>query len=152
MSCFSGHIIYDAQLYQLVKTKECLLFLIIFEALLCSVFFLLVLTLRLRYTDLALKMDYMIRIMNIFNSKEEELNNAFINEIDRTESVTKRMVRLSKKIDDAILGATNLLKEIDPIVTLMSIYRTAGITLFYLILATSGLYFSPIISIVILLY
>ena len=49
--------------------------LIMLLCLMASVFFLLVLTLRLRLNSLSLNMDHLIRIMTIFNAKEEELYN-----------------------------------------------------------------------------
>ncbi|UPT67182.1 MAG: hypothetical protein M0D57_00315 [Sphingobacteriales bacterium JAD_PAG50586_3] len=52
-----------------------LFILIMLLCLLSSVFFLLVLTLRIRYMSLSLEMDHLMRVMVTFNAKEEELYN-----------------------------------------------------------------------------
>ena len=130
--------------------RENLFILIMFESLLCSVFFILVLALRLRFSNRSLKMDHMIRIMNIFNAKEEELINIKLESKGLNEVIDKRHKMISKKIDFTMLNANLLLKELNPIAGLMSGLRNIGITIFFLILVTSGLFFSYAISLLIL--
>lgn len=117
--------------------------------LLSSVFFLLVLTLRHRLNSLSLNMDHLIRILIIFNSKEEELFNL---NLDRESNIFQisRLEKITKKIDIALIDAENLLKELKPIAVIMNLYRNLAVFLFYLVLIISGFYFMPIIAFLIL--
>jgi hypothetical protein len=130
-------------IFNKITEGENLFLLIMFESLVCSVFFIMVLTLRLRFSDMSLKMDYLIRIMNIFNAKEEELVHIRLeNNASDNVTIDKRAKLIAQKINSGLEDANKLLKEINPTVTLMSWYRNLGIITFYLILVTSGLYFS----------
>lgn len=122
--------------------------LIMLLCLMTSVFFLLVLTLRLRLNSLSLNMDHLIRIMTVFNAKEEELYNLQF-EVEMTESQSTRLKKISKKIDIALSDANKLLGELKPTVTIMSIYRNIALFLFYLVLIISGFYFMPMVATVI---
>lgn len=133
-----------------LRQNDTLFYLIMVLCLICSVFFILVLALRLRYSDLSLKLDYLIRIANIFNAKEEELVNFGALEM-QNELGRRRLAFLSSKIRKATTDASELAKQIGPIITLMDIYRNTGIKIFYLILMACGLFFSPMISAIILL-
>lgn len=116
--------------------------------LLSSVFFLLILTLRLRLNSLSLSLDHIMRILTIFNAKEEEIYN---NEnFENNPNQLVRFEKIQKKIDIALVDAEKLLKKIRPVFIMMSIYRTIAILLFYLVLILSGFYFMPIISVAIL--
>lgn len=119
--------------------------LIMLLCLMASVFFLLVLTLRLRLTSLSLNMDHLIRIMTVFNAKEEELYNMQY-ERAMEERHSNRLKNVSKKIDIALSDANKLLSELKPTVTMMSIYRNIALFLFYSVLIVSGFYFMPIIA------
>lgn len=138
---------YTSWLEQIDKVffRNDLFILIMLLCLLSSVFFLLVLTLRFRLNSLSLNMDHLIRIMTIFNAKEEELYNLKF-EGNIHESQSKRLMIIEKKIDIAISDADKLLKELKPTATMMSIYRNIAVLLFYLVLIISGFYFSPIVS------
>lgn len=134
---------------QKVFLRNDLYILIMLLCLMSSVFFLLVLTLRLRLNSLSLNMDHLIRIMTIFNAKEEELYNmqyeSTMNKIQKG-----RLETIGKKIDAAITDADKLLKDLKPTATMMSIYRNLAVFLFYLVLIVSGFYFMPIIAALIL--
>jgi hypothetical protein len=101
---------------------------------------------------MSLKMDYLIRIMNIFNAKEEELINIKLenNNISST-IIDNRAKRISKKITATLDDAKKLIKNISPVVALMSLFRNLGIITFYLILVSSGLFFSGALSLFILI-
>lgn len=117
--------------------------------LLSSVFFLLVLILRHRLNALFLNMDHLIRILIIFNAKEEELFNLKI-EDNSNDFQIQRLEKISKKINTALLDAENLLKELKPTAVIMNSYRNLAVFLFYLVLILSGFYFMPIIAFLIL--
>jgi len=119
--------------------------LIMLLCLLASVFFLLVLTLRLRLNSLSLNMDHLIRILNIFNAKEEELYNAQYDG-SLSSASSKRLENIGKKIDHALADANKLLKELKPTVAIMSIYRNVAVFLFFLVLIVSGFYFMPMMA------
>ncbi|MFL5738906.1 MAG: hypothetical protein ACJ75B_01710 [Flavisolibacter sp.] len=135
----------------LLMQHDTLFLVVMLESLICSVFFILVLTLRLRFSDLALKLDYLIRIMNIFNAKEEELINMKLQGEGDEVAIDRRMSRISSKITAALQDADKFSIEISPVIRMMGIYRSIGITTFYIILVTSGLYFSGALSILIFL-
>lgn len=122
--------------------------LIMLLCLLSSVFFFLVLVLRFRLSSMALNMDHLIRILIIFNSKEEELFNLKL-ENDTELFQIHRLEKIQRKIDTALIDAEKLIKELQPTSIMMSVYRTIAIFLFYLVLIVSGFYFMPVISILI---
>ena len=124
---------------------------IMIESLFCSVFFILILALRIRYSNLSVQLDYLLRIMMIFNSKEEELNNMKLQQGVDEQKINARLTVISFKIGEAVGDANQFLKKIQPIVRLMSWYRTIGLVIFFAILTTSGLFFSVKVSVVILL-
>jgi hypothetical protein len=128
-----------------------LLIVIMFESLICSVFFIMVLTLRLRYSDMSLKMDYLIRVINIFNAKEEELIVLKMDDKNQDNTrITERTRLLTQKIEAGIADASHLLTQIKPVVGMMSFYRNLGLIFFYGVLVTSGLYFSWVLSLIII--
>jgi hypothetical protein len=128
-----------------------LLIVIMFESLICSVFFIMVLTLRLKYSDMSLKMDYLIRVLHIFNAKEEELIVLKMDDKNQDNPrITERTRLLTQKIEAGIADASHLLSQIKPVVQLMSLYRHAGLIFFYGVLVTSGLYFSGWLSVFII--
>lgn len=112
--------------------------------LLSSVFFLLVLTLRLRMNSLYLNMDHLIRILVIFNSKEEELFNSNLN--DSQNFQLQRLEKIQAKINSALIDSEKLLKELRPTSILMNTYRNIAVVLFYCVLIISGFYFMPIVA------
>jgi hypothetical protein len=124
---------------------------IMFESLICSVFFIMVLTLRLKYSDMSLKIDYLIRVLNIFNAKEEELIVLKMDDKNQDNTrITERTRLLTQKIEAGIADASHLLSQIKPVVGIMSFYRHVGLLFFYLVLVTSGLYFSWFVSLAIM--
>lgn len=123
--------------------------LIMLLCLLSSVFFLLVLTLRLRLNTLYLNMDHLIRTLVIFNAKEEELFNLKSGQ-DSNDFQIQRLEKITRKINIALIDAENLLKELKPTLIMMNVYRNLAVFLFYMVLIVSGFYFMPIIAFLIL--
>lgn len=101
---------------------------------------------------LALDMDHLIRTMVIFNAKEEELYNSQINSKEHIRiSQSSRLSKITKKVNYAISDANKLLKELNPVIRFMSLYRNIAVGVFYLVLIVSGFYFSPTIALIIFL-
>jgi hypothetical protein len=123
---------------------ENLFALISIETLLCSIFFILVIAIRLQFTKHLEKIDYLARLANTFNSKEEEVSNILINSDSDSLKIKleHRLKYLSNRIDLSLTDAENLLKQTSPIMTYMVIFRNIGVVLFYLILITCGMLFS----------
>ncbi len=135
-----------------ITKGENLFLLIMFECLICSVFFILVLTLRLRLSDLVSRVDHLIREMNIFNAKEEELvTMKFENTMYDKVEIEKRLKVISGAIELKLSDTNKLLTKIRPVVSYMSLFRNLGLILFYLVLVSSGQFFSPSVSIIILI-
>lgn len=130
-------------------SRNDLYILIMLLCLLSSVFFFLVLIIRLRLNTLSLNMDHLLRILNIFNSKEEELFNLKM-ESESNDFQIRRLEKIQKKIDTALIDAEKILKELKPTSTMMNTYRTIAVFLFYIVLIISGFYFMPIIAVLIL--
>lgn len=124
---------------------------IMVESLFCSVFFILVLALHIRFTQLSLKLDYLLRIMTIFNAKEEEMINLEMSGTQVTDYSAARRRMIAHKITEAINDANKFTKDIKPLVSLMALYRNLGLVLFFLILITSGFFFSAKVGISIFL-
>lgn len=123
--------------------------LIMLLCLLSSVFFLLILTLRLRLNTLSLNLDHILRIAIIFNAKEEEIFNNLAN-LENNPNQIARFDKIQRKIDMAIDDAEKLLIKIRPVSIMMNMFRTVAIILFYFVLIISGFYFKPIIAVGIL--
>lgn len=123
--------------------------LIMLLCLLSSVFFFLVLVLRFRLSTLALNMDHLIRILIIFNGKEEELFNLKLEE-ETEKFQIQRLEKIQRKIETALIDAEKLIKELQPTSIMMNVYRTIAVFLFYFVLVISGFYFMPVISMLIL--
>lgn len=116
--------------------------------LLSSVFFLLILTLRLRLNSLSLNLDHIMRILTIFNAKEEEIFNNSGN-LETQPNQVARFEKIQRKIDIAINDAEKLLVKIRPVFIMMNIYRTIALILFYIVLILSGFYFMPVVAVAI---
>jgi len=120
--------------------------LIMLLCLLSSVFFLLILTLRLRLNTLTLNLDHILRICTIFNAKEEEIFNSF-SDLEHNPNQEARFHKIQRKIDIALVDGEKLLVKIRPVFTMMNMFRTVAIILFYFVLVLSGFYFKPIIAV-----
>lgn len=129
-------------------SRNDLYILIMLLCLLSSVFFLLILTLRLRLNSLSLNLDHIMRILTIFNAKEEEIFNNSEN-LENNPNQVARFEKIQRKIDIALNDAEKLLIKIRPVFIMMNIYRTVAIFLFYLVLVLSGFYFMPVIAVAI---
>jgi len=133
------------------STDKNLFPLVMIGSLFCSAFFILILILRTRINTLALKFDYLIRVMGIFNAKEEELINMEIAGSGNSQIIEKRKKIVSTKISETIKDATLLYGQIRPVMIMMSIYRNVGLVLFFCVLIISGLFISSYVCTMLML-
>lgn len=143
---FPGDLPIIGEKIKVLATTKNILALITVESLFCSVFYILILGLRMRFSNLSLNLDHLIRVMTLFNAKEEELINFELQGGHLDASLTKRKNSISHRISATISDAKNLAREIQPMVRLMTLYRNMGLLLFFIILVTSGLLFSVQVS------
>lgn len=113
--------------------------LIAIESLICSTFFVLVLASRTKFSNLIEKLDYLIKIAKLFNSKEEEF---YLLKEQNVKGLEHRLQYLKDKTQISIVDAKSVFEKIRPIYYHMIAFRNLGIYTFYLILITSGFYFS----------
>ena len=122
--------------------KPNLLALMAYETLFCSSFFLAVIASRLRFNDLTDTIDRFLNLSRRYNEKEEQ---AIIAQLDnnKVNGFTKQIRRY--------LSLGNLsLEETKPIMEYMRFFRTLGISTFFLIVVTGGLFISLNLSLVLL--
>lgn len=136
--------------FQNTLHREDIFIFLMFLCLLSSAFFLLVISLRLRFSALILNIEHIVRTLSIFNTKENELFNIVYSTKDN-ELQKERLEKVSKQINIGISDADKLMKEIKPVVIMMSFYRNLAVILFFFVLFLSGFYFHPLVSIFILL-
>ena len=141
-----GDILHIGEKINVLATTGNILVLITVESLFCSVFYILILGLRTRFANLSLNMDHLIRVMTVFNAKEEELINFQLQGGKLDASLTTRKNKISQRISATISDAKSLAKEIQPVLRIMTLCRNIGLFLFFTILVTSGLLFSPQVS------
>lgn len=151
-SCFSCWSNYGTSSWYLNLSNEFsrmdLYVLIMLLCLLSSVFFLLIITLRLRLNSLTLNLDHILRLLLVFNSKEEEIFNSFQN-LENNPLQVARFDKIQNKIDTALNDAEKLLLKINPLFIMMNLYRTIALILFYFVLVLSGFYFVPQVAVAI---
>lgn len=119
--------------------------LLLAETLLCSLFFVLILGLRMRFTHLLVKANYLLEVLKALNNKEEDLFGLEMSGI-KNDSLVQRRIRISKKISETIEHTSLMVQNIRPLERIMGVYRNLGLILFFIILVTSGLFFSPATS------
>jgi len=126
--------------------KEELLSLMCYESLLCSAFFLAVIASRLQFSVLTDFVDRAINLARSFNSKEESL--VYGNQVEVSD---ERVVAYNKRIKEELKMGYRKQGEIEPIMEFMSFFRTLGVTTFFIIVITGGLFVSVQLSFVLLL-
>lgn len=117
--------------------------LIAIQCLICSMFFILVLASRIRFSNLIEKLYSLLKIAQLYNSKEEELH---LLELQKISGLDHRLNYLKSKVEASLSDTRKILNKARPLYAFMSIFRNLGIISFYLILITSGLFFSTSIS------
>lgn len=121
---------------------------IMFVTLLSSMFFLLVIASRLKFSQIIENVDNAIRLARAYNDKEEEVFMLHL-EFENKTRLKNRLDFLSKKIAQQITIASDLLKEVKPIVYYMSIFRNLGVIFFLLIIIIGLLFYSQVLAVMV---
>ncbi len=123
-----------------LAAKKSLFSLVSVETLVCSLFFMMVIAARLRFSNVGDKIQYFISVAKAYNQKEELLI-----EKGEKEKWVKRLDKINRKIRDNLKLADEYLTIIEPINTYLLYFRNGGIIMFFLILITCSLFISGII-------
>lgn len=130
---------------------EALLPFIGLEALLCSIFFVLVLASRIKFANLIEKVDYQVRLASIYNAKEEEMYLLKLQTNSLDSKLENRYTQLNQKINQILVSIDKLFKEVNPLLNYMIFFRNLGLLMFYSLLVTGAMYFSLEFAVVILI-
>lgn len=120
-----------------LTSKSDLFSLISVETLVCSIFFLVVIASRLRFSDIADRVSYNLDLASVYNDKEEALIAAGNKEAS---------IDFNKKIHNSLQVADEGIREIIPVMAFMRYFRNAGIITFLIILVSSALFISSFLS------
>lgn len=118
---------------------------IMFVTLMGSLFFILVIASRLKFSNIIEKVDNTIRLARTYNDKEEEVFILHLQFEDK-ERLKQRLELLSRKIAQQITMATELLKEVQPVVYYMSIFRNLGVFFCLMIIMLGLLFYSQVLT------
>ena len=121
--------------YDFIFSNNGLMMVLCYQTLFCSVFFLSVIGSRLRYSKLTDYVDRYLHLAKALNEKEEFLlhkENVNNSEITVYNTKIKHLLREGYKKQD----------EIFPIMEFMKFFRTLGISMFFTIIITGGLFIS----------
>ncbi len=133
--------------YHIFSTDpEHLLVLIMFQTVLCALFFLMVIAARLKFSKTAEQIDNTVRLARSYNDKEEEVYILKLQSPHNT-LLDKRLLVLNRKISQLVLQAADLIKEVKPVISYMSFLRNMGVLFFLFIIITSLLFFNTTVAI-----
>jgi hypothetical protein len=121
--------------YDFIFSNNGLMMVLCYQTLFCSVFFLSVIGSRLRYSKLTDYVDRYLHLAKALNEKEEFLlhkENVNAEEVTIYSTKIKHLLREGYKKQD----------EIFPIMEFMKFFRTLGISMFFTVIVTSGLFIS----------
>lgn len=134
--------------YRLFSTNpEHLLILIMFETLLCSMFFMLVIAARIKFSRLAENIDNVIGLARSLNNKEEEVYLLRLQNFGNADYLDDRLYMLATKINRMVFQAHKLIEELMPVAAYMSLFRNLGVVMFLLIVLTGLLFFHKTIAV-----
>lgn len=122
--------------------RNTMLSLLCYESLFCSICFLSVISSRMRYGDLTDLLDKSLALSKNFNKKEEGLL-LYQNRSKEDDSVKKYGELINQHLQKGIRDY----HQIKPVLEFMRFFRTIGISTFFIILITAGLFISPFVSI-----
>jgi len=118
---------------------------IMFVTLMGSLFFILVIASRLKFSSIIEKVDNTIRLARTYNDKEEEVFILHLQFEDK-DRLKRRLELLSRKIAQQIAMGTDLLKEVQPVVYYMSIFRNLGVFFCLMIIMLGLLFYSQVLT------
>jgi hypothetical protein len=114
-----------------------------YQLLLCSIFFLAVIASRLRFSRLTDYVDRYVQLSKSINEKEETLvRQGNIND--------NALIHYNTRIKELLKKGYEKQEELNPIMEYMKFFRTIGISMFFLVIITGGMFISPWISVVLL--
>ena len=131
------------KVFPLLGTKSALFSLVSIETLLCSILFLAVIASRLRFSDIADRIEKSLGLAEAYNAKEEFLIGGELSEEQKL-----RYTKLNRRIHDQLFVAVKYLDEIEPITRYMRFFRNSGLFTFLIILVSSSLFISGTLAIV----
>lgn len=145
----AGHTsIISSCIYDL-SSQENLYLLLLILTLLCSMFYLITLTSKLRFMQLSEKLDYLIHSLNRFNQKENDIAILILDKHDAHELVARRAT-LTSKIAQLLEDASVIEEKILPLKRVIVLFRNLGLTMFYMVVFISGVYFSYVLVILLM--
>jgi hypothetical protein len=124
-----------------LSNKVSLLCLVSLESLICSGFFLAVIASRLRFSDVADRVNISLNVAKTYNAKEE----ALVADHEKIE-MHRRLTDLTKKVGEQINLAIVALEKVNPVMAYMRYFRNAGILVFLLILISSSLFITSVLG------
>jgi len=125
-----------------LTTKNGLFSLVSVETLVCSILFLAVIAARLRFSDVADKVNHALKLAANFNQKEEVL----YAKGTIKEKSQERYEMINRKIRKELTSGQKEIENMGPITTYMRFFRNAGLLTFLIILISSGLLISGFLS------
>lgn len=136
-----------------LTSGENLFMLISIETLLCSIFFILVISIRLQLSKYIEEIDEFVKITTNFNSRVEEIQKILLKSNSETikNELNNRINELNYQISLKFEDVPKLVDQSKSIAFVMSLFRNLGLIFFHLILVTSGLFFSYEFSLVVLI-
>ena len=142
---FTGLVLFDIQTIREVTdvllTSSGLFSMVSVETLLCSLFFLMVIAARLRFSNISDKVSHALKKAEAFNQKEELL----FNKIGK-EKWAERMGQINITIGQSLEAALIELERIKPIHNFIQYFRNAGLGMFFIILVSCSFFLSGIIA------
>jgi len=107
------------------------------QSLICSIFFLLVIASRMRYSDLSDQIQHYLALAHDANQKEDEL---FAQAEQLSERNQQRLALFSEKVQDAMLQSQKLFELLVPVLTFIRLFRNLGVATFYVVVISSALF------------
>jgi hypothetical protein len=123
------------------------------SALICSMFFMVVMVARLRFNALTGPASFSTQMATNFNSKEEEIARYMLLEAPTADPakapavLEERLVRLRKQITFYLDEGRVEVEQMRAIIGYMTIFRTLGLIAFLVTLVVSAMWFAPRLSI-----
>lgn len=128
-----------------ILSKVGLMSLVAYQTLFCSIFFMAVIASRLKFNDLTDLIDRFLNLSIKYNEKEENLVQSF-----QRDASQEKVSKITKKIRSFLSKGNLTLEETKPIMEYMRFFRTLGISTFFAIIVTGGLFISVQLSLILL--
>ena len=134
-----------AELFDYLISKEGLLLIMAYQTLFCSIFFLAVIASRLKFNDLTDGTDRALELARSHNEREN-----YLLDDEKLDPADERVTHVTKMIRKQLSLGNMKMNKIAPIMEYMRFFRSLGITTFFAIIVTSGLFISIQLSLIML--